>query len=131
MRRFAAEGREYVTLGLVALSTHAAGTNALNPWWLRPLMTFARAHANRFYNFRGLEHFRVKMHPQGWETIYAISNERRFSPRTLYAMGEAFAGISPWRALALGLLRAVRHEVRAIGKGSRGRMRSGGRGTRS
>lgn len=119
MRRFAADGRAYVTLGLVALSQQAAGARTINPWWLRLLMTAARAHATRFYNFRGLERFRMKMSPASWETIYAIANERTFSLRTLYAMGEAFSGISPWRALGLGVLRAVGHEARRL----RGRRR--------
>jgi phosphatidylglycerol lysyltransferase len=114
MRRFAEDGRVYVTLGLVALSNQATGASATNPWWLRLMMTFARAHANRFYNFRGLEHFRTKMSPAYWETIYAISNERSFSLRTLYAIGEAFSGISPWRALGLGLLRALGQEARRL-----------------
>jgi phosphatidylglycerol lysyltransferase len=114
MRRFAEDGREYVTLGLVALSNQVGGANEINPWWLRLMMTFARAHANRFYNFRGLERFRLKMLPAHWETIYAISNESRFSLRTLYALGEAFSGISPWRALGLGVLRALSHELRRL-----------------
>ena len=114
MRRFAAERRVYATLGLVALSSQASGASAINPWWLRLMMTFARAHATRFYNFRGLERFRAKMSPGHWETIYAISNERRFSLRTLYAMGEAFSGISPWRALGLGVIRAVSHEAQRL-----------------
>ena len=82
MRRFAAAGKSYTTLGLVALSSQAANARALNPWWLRIMMTFARAHATRCYNFRGLERFRTKMSPSHWETIYAISNERSFSLRT-------------------------------------------------
>jgi len=114
MRRFAEDGRAYVTLGLVALSNQADGAAALNPWWLSLMMTFARAHATRFYNFRGLERFRTKMSPASWETIYAISNERSFSLRTLYAMGEAFSGISPWRALGLGVIRALRQEARRL-----------------
>jgi phosphatidylglycerol lysyltransferase len=114
MRRFAAQGRVYATLGLVALSSQAVGASAINPWWLRLMMTMAREHANRFYNFRGLERFRMKMSPVGWETIYAISNERRFSLRTLYAIGAAFSGISPWRAIALGLIRALSHEARRL-----------------
>jgi len=127
MRRFAADGRAYVTLGLVALSNHAVGARTINPWWLRLMMTFARAHATRFYNFRGLERFRTKMSPDYWETIYAISNERSFSLRTLYAMGEAFSGISPWRALGLGMLRAFRQEARFLrgrGRESRGSSKS-------
>ena len=114
MRRFAGEGRVYATLGLVALSAKATGVSERNPWWLRLMMTFARAHANRFYNFRGLESFRMKMSPAHWETIYAISNERSFSIGTLYAMGEAFSGTSPWRALGLGVIRALSHESRRL-----------------
>jgi phosphatidylglycerol lysyltransferase len=122
MRRFAADGRAYVTLGLVALSSHAAGASAINPWWLRLMTAFARAHANRFYNFRGLERFRTKMSPEYWETIYAISNERSFSLRTLYAIGAAFSGVSPWRALGLGVIRAMRGETRRLHRRSRLRI---------
>jgi phosphatidylglycerol lysyltransferase len=110
MRQFAGEGCDYATLGLVALAHAADGEILHNPGWLRMLMFFARAHANRFYNFRGLEHFRVKMAPDRWEAIYAISNEPRFSIRSLYAMGGAFSGISPWAAIALGIVRAAGDE---------------------
>jgi phosphatidylglycerol lysyltransferase len=112
MRRFAEEGCEYATLGLVALAHAADDEIRKNPPWLRMLMYFARAHANRFYNFRGLEQFRLKMAPERWETVYAISNEARFSIRTLYAVGGAFSGIPPWAAIALGLGKAVREEFR-------------------
>jgi phosphatidylglycerol lysyltransferase len=78
------------------------------------MTAFARAHANRFYNFRGLERFRAKMSPEYWETIYAISNERSFSLRTLCAIGAAFSGVSPWRALGLGVIRALRDEARRM-----------------
>ena len=107
MRRFAAEGRSYVTLGLVALARNVFRES---PLWLRGLLYFARAHANRFYNFRGLEQFRSKLQPACWEKVYVISRERRFSLATLYAVGGAFSGIAPWRALALGLLNALRAE---------------------
>jgi lysylphosphatidylglycerol synthetase-like protein (DUF2156 family) len=109
MTRFAEAGCTWATMGLVAL---ASGTFKQNPLWLRTLMSMARAHANRFYNFRGLEHFRTKMHPAFWEPIYAISNERRFSPRALYAMGGAFSGISPMRAIGLAVLKGAREELR-------------------
>jgi phosphatidylglycerol lysyltransferase len=109
MRRFAAENREYVTLGLVALARNVFHES---PLWLRSLMYFARAHANRFYNFRGLEYFRAKMHPSHWESIYLISRERHFSFRTLYAVGGAFSGISPIRAVGLGIVKAARQEIR-------------------
>lgn len=112
MRRFAQEDREYVTLGLVALASAAQDEMHRNPWWLRGMTHFARAHANRFYNFRGLEHFRVKMMPDRWEPIYAISNERNFSLRTLYDVGGAFSGIPPWLAIGIGLTKAIRRELR-------------------
>jgi len=114
MRGFAAAGKTYATLGLVALSSQASTARAINPWWLRIMMTFARAHATRFYNFRGLERFRTKMAPSHWETIFTISNERGFSLRTLYAMCGAFSGISPWRALGLGIVRALCQETRRL-----------------
>ncbi len=74
--------------------------------WLRGLMSIARAHANRFYNFRGLERFRAKMHPANWEPLLRYSNERRFSPQALYAVGGAFSGISPVRAIGLAVVKA-------------------------
>lgn len=116
MRRFADEGCEYATLGLVALAHAADEQIRNNPGWLRMMMYFARAHANRFYNFRGLERFRVKMAPVRWETVYAISNEPRFSLQTLYAMGGAFSGIPPWAAIAIGMAKAVGAELRAVGQ---------------
>ena len=122
MRRFAEDSCEYATLGLVALAHAADGEIGRNPSWLRALIYFARAHANRFYNFRGLEHFRVKMVPERWEPVFAIANEPQFSPFTLYAMGAAFSGIAPWAAIALGIAKAAREEVRAVFRGQRGRL---------
>lgn len=113
MRVFAEQGSAYATLGLVALSCNATEGIQENPFWLRTMMLLARTHANRFYNFQGLEKFRTKMKPAHWEKIYAISNERVFSPLALYAIGEAFAGISPWRAIGIGLLQAIRKELRS------------------
>jgi phosphatidylglycerol lysyltransferase len=111
MNRFAESGCTWATMGLVAL---ARGTIDNNPFWLRGLMTVARAHANRFYNFRGLERFRTKLHPAGWEKLYAISNEKRFSGRALYAIGGAFSGISPVQAIALAILKGAREELRTL-----------------
>jgi phosphatidylglycerol lysyltransferase len=111
MNRFADAGCTYATMGLVAL---AQGTTGGNPLWMRGLMHIARAHANRFYNFRGLERFRAKMHPASWEKLYAISNERRFSPQALYAVGGAFSGISPLRAIGIGVLKGAREELKTL-----------------
>jgi lysylphosphatidylglycerol synthetase-like protein (DUF2156 family) len=83
---------------------------------MRGLMNVARAHANRFYNFRGLERFRAKMAPESWEPIYLISNERRFTPEALYAVGGAFSGISPMRAIGIAVWKGVREEMRMLGR---------------
>jgi phosphatidylglycerol lysyltransferase len=112
MRIFAGRGCTFATLGLVALASRARDEIAANPVWMRMMMAVARAHTNRFYNFRGLENFRMKMEPEAWETIYTVSNERRFPLASLYAIGEAFAGIAPWRAVGLGILRAIAQEFR-------------------
>lgn len=114
MAVFAAEKCTYVTLGLVALA-HASDRELLrNPLWLRSMMLFARVHANRFYNFRGLEQFRVKMQPLRWDCVYAIVNRRRFTPLTLYAVGSAFAGVSPWLAIGIALVKAIREEIKRL-----------------
>ncbi len=122
MRDLARQGCAYVTQGLVALSRHAEAEIAQNPLWLRALMAWAHAHGNRFYHFRGLEAFREKMQPQRWETIYAIANERTFSPVTLYAAARAFFESPPILALGRALAKALRQE--AIWLGERfGRLR--------
>lgn len=123
MRYFARNGRSYATLGLVALASAAESEIRNNPWWLRSLMQFARLHANRFYNFRGLEQFRVKMAPSRWDPVYAISTERRFSTRTLYSIGAAFSGIPPWLAVGIGAVKAVRQEWRGAFAHKTGRSR--------
>jgi hypothetical protein len=52
------------------------------------------------------------MQPACWEPIYAISNERHFSPLALYAMGGAFSGISPLHAIGLTVWKGAREELR-------------------
>ncbi|MBL8214838.1 MAG: DUF2156 domain-containing protein [Bryobacterales bacterium] len=106
MQRFAVEGCSYATLGLVALARAAEAHMRANPHWLQAMTRVAREHANRLYNFRGLEQFRVKLSPQRWEPVYVISNERAFSLRSLYAVGAAFTGMPPFIALCSALIRA-------------------------
>lgn len=111
MPTLAGDGASYVTLGLAPLSnrTGSARTRLL---WLRLLLAWARAHGTRFYNFEGLDYFKAKFRPDSWEPIYAISNERRFSPRTLYAVAAAFTGGAPIKAISGVLAGAVTTEVR-------------------
>ncbi len=122
MRRIAALGARYATLGLVALADVLPHQMRANPWWLRRMIAIARAHANRFYNFRGLLQFRSKLAPASWEGVFAIANEPRFRLRTFYAMGGAFSGVSPAAALAIGAANAARQEFAWLG-GSLARSR--------
>jgi phosphatidylglycerol lysyltransferase len=111
MRTVAADGAQYVTMGLVPLSEHNTPAPHQNPAWLRWVLAWIRAHGRRFYNFRGLDAFKSKFRPHTWEPIFAISSESRFSPRTLYAIAAAFSGQSPLTALARGLFTALRQEL--------------------
>lgn len=111
VRSFAADGYEYVTLGLAPLSRHGAGPEA-NPMWLRLLLRWVRAHGRRFYNFEGLDNFKAKFLPERWEPVYAIVNETRFSPGALYAIAGAFSDRSPPSTIARALWRAARTEGR-------------------
>ena len=117
MRAFAAEGCAYVTLGMAPLSRRANISNdsniSENPprLWLRLLLSWVRAHGTRFYNFEGLDAFKAKFRPDIWEPLYAISNEPRFSPRTLYAIAAAFSDSPPPLALSRALLSALKQEL--------------------
>jgi phosphatidylglycerol lysyltransferase len=99
-------------MGLVPLSSGTWDPALYNPLWLRFVLGWVRAHGRRFYNFGGLEAFKAKFSPSGWEPIYAIANEPRFSPRTLWAIAAAFADRSPLSTITRGLLKAVRQEWR-------------------
>ena len=54
----AAEGSEYITLGLSPISRHVAEEMHGNPFWLRWLLTWIARTARRFYNFEGLDTFK-------------------------------------------------------------------------
>ncbi len=109
VRSLAQEGAEFVTLGLAPLSRRA-GVAPAHSLWLRLLLGWVRAHGKRFYNFEGLDAFKSKFQPDFWEPIYAISNEPRFSVRTLYGVTAAFTGGAPLAAIARVLIGAVRQE---------------------
>ena len=103
MRQSAQANKSYVTLGPGRRAWLVPPCRKIQQKsrWMRTIMRFARAHANRFYNFRGLEHFRVKMAPDAWEPVFAISNESHFSVFALYDMSAAFSGIPPWLAIGI------------------------------
>lgn len=110
MRAVAHDGARYATMGLVPLSQHDTLPPDYNPTWLSLLLAWVRAHGRRFYNFDGLDAFKSKFRPHGWEPIYAISNEARFSPRSLYAIAAAFSHQPPLWTAARGLAKAAAQE---------------------
>ncbi len=110
-RDLAAAGAELVSLGLSPLSRRAGIAQETQPFWIRLLLGWMRAHGRRFYNFDGLDAFKAKFLPQSWEPVWAISSERRVSPRTLWAITGAFADGSPVVLVARALTRAVAREI--------------------
>jgi phosphatidylglycerol lysyltransferase len=110
VRAMAAGGDTFVTLGLAPLAEQEARVE--NPWWLRILFAWARAHGRRFYNFGGLERFKAKFRPHQWEPIYLISHEPDFSFGTLLAVSGAFTGGRLCASFLGTLRRAVRQEFR-------------------
>jgi phosphatidylglycerol lysyltransferase len=112
VRTLAAEEAEYLTLGLAPLSDRAGAPATENPFWLRTLLGWVRAHGRRFYNFGGLEAFKTKFQPERWEPVYAIANERRFSPVTLYAVAAAFSDGSPIALLLRAMLKGAGTEFK-------------------
>jgi phosphatidylglycerol lysyltransferase len=112
MRSLAAEGAHYVTLGLSPLSTHSRFDRARMPRWLRGTLRLVRAHGRRFYNFEGLDRFKAKFEPEGWEEIVALAPGPRFPPRALWAIAGAFSRGSPIALVGHALGRAAWQEMR-------------------
>jgi phosphatidylglycerol lysyltransferase len=111
MRALAENGCDYATLGLSPLSDRADVRPFDNPLWLRLLLGWMRRHAQRFYNFDGLDRFKAKLRPERWEPIFAVYNRPRISPRTLYAIAAAFSENKPVRLIAGGLWKAFLTEI--------------------
>lgn len=116
MQNLVHQKASFVSLGLSPLSHHIDITQAEQSLAIRFLLTWVRAHGNRFYNFKGLDAFKAKFIPDGWEPIYAITNEKKISMRTLYAIAGAFSGSSPLLFLARGAVRALYQELRWLGR---------------
>jgi phosphatidylglycerol lysyltransferase len=112
VRSVAASEANYLTLGLAPLAKRDEFPHDSEPGWLRLALRLTAAHGKRFYNFRGLENFKSKFHPDTWEPVYAIQRARNFSPRALYAIAGAFASEPPLAILAKGIARAVAQEIR-------------------
>ena len=116
MLAMAESGSDYATLGLAPLSTRAKVEPFDNPVWLRVFLAWLRKHAQRFYNFDGLDAFKAKLRPECWEPIFSISNEREMSLSTLHAIGSSFSGGHTSGLVIGGLWKAVKTESRNLGK---------------
>lgn len=112
MRVLAEDGYDYATLGLSPLSVRAPVAPFDNPLWLRILLAWLRKHGQRFYNFDGLDAFKAKLQPGRWEPVFAVSNEKNISPRTLYAILSAFSRNAPFKLVFGGLTKALMIEIR-------------------
>ncbi len=119
MRSLADGNYEYATLGLSPLSVRAEIKPFHNPFWIRVLLVWLRKHAQRFYNFDGLDAFKSKLQPESWEPVFAISNEPEFSPGTLYSILCAFSGNAPFKLVFGGLWRAFITEIKWLKHKSR------------
>jgi phosphatidylglycerol lysyltransferase len=110
LREAAAHDVSLVTLGLAPLSVQARGDSS-NPWWMRLLMRWMRAHGSRFYNFVGLDAFKASLRPTTWEPMYAIARGPRVTPTMLRAVAGVFGGGSPGGFVARALAHALRAEL--------------------
>jgi phosphatidylglycerol lysyltransferase len=95
MRRIAEDGCRWATLGLAPLA------GPVRPWLVR-----VRTIASPFFNFRGLQAFKAKLHPDRWEPIWLAYPAGSSGWRALLDALTAFAGGSlvrfGWRTLRRG-----------------------------
>jgi hypothetical protein len=97
------------------------------PPWLALALRRARAHGRRFYDFGGLDAFKAKFRPEGWEAISAIADGPHFPPRALWAIAGVFGGGSPALLAARALGAAAGVEAARAAAAAR-RSLPGGRG---
>jgi phosphatidylglycerol lysyltransferase len=110
-RAMTEEGAEYLTLGLSPLSRRAGIPQRPQPALIHLLLWWVRAHTRRFYNFEGLDAFKAKFQPEGWEPVYAITQAPRIPLRLLYAIAGAFGGERPPIFIGRALVRAAWQEL--------------------
>jgi phosphatidylglycerol lysyltransferase len=112
MRAIANDKCRFATLGLAPLSKRANIEPFSNPLWLEIVLAWLRKHGQRFYNFDGLDAFKAKLRPEKWEPVFAVTNERRVSPRSLYAIASAFSGNAPVKMFTAAIGKALTTELR-------------------
>ena len=122
MNDLADAGADYVTFGLAPLSRRAGIPQPPQPLWVYVVLALIRTHGQRFFNFDGLDSFKAKFLPDGWEPVYAVTSEQRVSIGTLYAIIGAFGRLPPVLFMGYALLRAGLQELRWFGSWLRGRL---------
>ena len=90
VRKLAGEGAQYLTMGLVPLSEKGASAQH-SPAWLNLVLKLIRNHGRRFYNVQGLEAFKSKFRPEGWEPIWVVAHEDSPSMGTFLAVADLAA----------------------------------------
>ena len=86
------------------------------PPWFRALVAWTRAHARRFYNFGGLDAFKAKFRPSGWEPAWLVTDAPVLKPHDLWSIAAAYSGGSPAGTLARALARALAAERRRLAR---------------
>lgn len=105
VKLLASEGAGYFTMGLVPLSEH--GPMSENPAWLGRMLNWGRYAGAPLFSVDGLDAFKSKFRPQGWEPVYALTPGRRFGIQDLLAIGQAFTGGRLPQFLAQSVQRAI------------------------
>jgi lysylphosphatidylglycerol synthetase-like protein (DUF2156 family) len=83
-RQLRDEGYELASMGLAPLAKLDDPDLTRHPRLTR-LMRFAFERVEEAYDFKHLYRYKAKYHPQAWERRYLCFNQRRISPRMLYA----------------------------------------------
>ena len=111
MRDLAADGSDYVTLGLVPLARRADVSHSVASPAVRLLLRWGRSHGRRFYNFAGLDAFKSKFQPEEWEPLYLLCPGKAVTLRALIATLAAFSREPLPLLLARALSGSLRQEV--------------------
>ena len=111
MRNLAADGSDYVTLGLVPLARRADISHSAASPSARLLLRWGRSHGRRFYNFAGLDAFKSKFQPEEWEPLYLLCPGKAVTLRALIATLAAFSREPLPLLLARALSGSLRQEA--------------------
>jgi len=99
-----AAGATYLTLGAAPLAYHQSDSfHSGQPLHEMILRWMAKRSCNS-YNFRGIYEFKAKFRPDQWQPIALIVKDTRLRTKHLRALTQAFAGMSPERVLASGVI---------------------------